>query len=186
MKLAERHNPNRWSNYELKSTMNVSVSVIPKSWWSLLKPKRSTSTLTHNKYTYLDYVFLLSSYCRILSHIYFHIPLSIYIYIYIYIYIVCVCVCVVYEYICVCNIYIYIYMGCMRERDRQTDRQKDIYIYIYIYIYIMINSTDSCKIEHLWDGPILHLGAWQMDYLCYLHGWRQITVRWALPKDVQT
>ena len=31
-----------------------------------------TSTLNHNKFTYLDYVFLLPSYVRILIHIYFH------------------------------------------------------------------------------------------------------------------
>ena len=31
-----------------------------------------TSTLHHNKFTYLDYAFLLPSYCRILIHIYFH------------------------------------------------------------------------------------------------------------------
>ena len=43
-----------------------------------------TSTLYHNKFTDLDYVFLLPSYCRILVHIYFHI----------YIYVsLCVCVC---------------------------------------------------------------------------------------------
>ena len=35
-----------------------------------------TSTLNHNKFTYLDYVFLLSSYCWILIHIYFHTVLS--------------------------------------------------------------------------------------------------------------
>ena len=39
-----------------------------------------TSTLNHSKFTYLDYVFLLSSYCRILIHIYFHIYIYIYIY----------------------------------------------------------------------------------------------------------
>ena len=33
------------------------------------------STLIHNKFTYLDY-FFLSSYCRILIHIYFHTVLS--------------------------------------------------------------------------------------------------------------
>ena len=32
-----------------------------------------TSTLHNNKFTYLDYVFLLPSYCRILIPIYFHI-----------------------------------------------------------------------------------------------------------------
>ena len=38
-----------------------------------------TETLTsisHHKFTYLDYVFLLSSYCRILIPIYFHAVLS--------------------------------------------------------------------------------------------------------------
>ena len=39
-----------------------------------------TSILHHNKFTYLDYIFLLPSYCQILIHIYF----LIYIYIYIY------------------------------------------------------------------------------------------------------
>ena len=39
--------------------------LISKPWWWLLKPKRLTSTLHHNIFTYLDYVFLLSSYCRI-------------------------------------------------------------------------------------------------------------------------
>ena len=34
-----------------------------------------TSTLNHHKFTYLDYVFLLPSYCRILIHIYFHLKL---------------------------------------------------------------------------------------------------------------
>ena len=52
-----------------------------------------TSTLHHNKFIYLDYIFLLPSYYRILIHIYFHIHTHtymhthIYIYIYIYIYI---------------------------------------------------------------------------------------------------
>ena len=35
-----------------------------------------TSTLHLNKFTYLDYVFLLSSYCRILIHTFFHTVLS--------------------------------------------------------------------------------------------------------------
>ena len=35
-----------------------------------------TLTLIHNKFTYLDYVFLLSSYSRILIHIYFHTVIS--------------------------------------------------------------------------------------------------------------
>ena len=35
--------------------------LISKSWWWLLKLKRSTSTFHHNKFPYLDYVFLLSS-----------------------------------------------------------------------------------------------------------------------------
>ena len=39
--------------------------LISKSWRWLRKPKRSTSTLHHNKFTYLDYVFLLSSYSYI-------------------------------------------------------------------------------------------------------------------------
>ena len=34
------------------------------------------STLHHNKFTHLDYVFLLPSYSRILIHIYFHIGIS--------------------------------------------------------------------------------------------------------------
>ena len=41
------------------------VILISKSWWWLLKPKRPTSSLIHNKFTYLDYVFLLSSYIYI-------------------------------------------------------------------------------------------------------------------------
>ena len=50
------------------------ILLISKSRWWLLKPKRLTLTLHHNKFTYLDYsVFLLSSYSRILIHIYFHI-----------------------------------------------------------------------------------------------------------------
>ena len=36
----------------------------------------SIYTYTLNKFTYLDYVFLLSSYCQILIHIYFHNVLS--------------------------------------------------------------------------------------------------------------
>ena len=37
------------------------ILLISKSCWRLLKPKRLTSTLHHNKFTYLDYsVFLLS------------------------------------------------------------------------------------------------------------------------------
>ena len=53
------------------------IFLISKPWWWLLKPKRLTSTLHLDKFTYLDYyVFLLSSYCRILIHIYFHTVLS--------------------------------------------------------------------------------------------------------------
>ena len=57
--------------------------LISKSWWWLLEPKRLRSTLHDNKFTYLDFVFLQSSYCRILIHIYFHFDIYIYIYIYI-------------------------------------------------------------------------------------------------------
>ena len=35
--------------------------LISKSWWWLQKPKSLMLTLHHNKFTYLDYVFLLSS-----------------------------------------------------------------------------------------------------------------------------
>ena len=39
------------------------ILLISKSWWRLLKAKRLTLTLHHNKFSYLDYfVFLLSSY----------------------------------------------------------------------------------------------------------------------------
>ena len=38
--------------------------LISKSWWWLLKPERSTSTLHHNKFTYLDYIFLLLDLCK--------------------------------------------------------------------------------------------------------------------------
>ena len=39
--------------------------LIFKSWWWLLKPKCLMTTLHHNKFTYLDNVCLLSSYCQI-------------------------------------------------------------------------------------------------------------------------
>ena len=67
----------------LLSSQQASIAIwtilISKSWWWLLKLKRLTSTLHHNTFTYLDYVFLLPSYCRILIHIYFHIYIYIYI-----------------------------------------------------------------------------------------------------------
>ena len=41
------------------------------------KTETLRSTLHHNKFTNLDYVFLLPSYSRILIHIYFHaVPLE--------------------------------------------------------------------------------------------------------------
>ena len=52
------------------------IFLISKSWWWLLKPKHLTSTLHHNKFTYLDYsVFLLSSYTCV-YHIYPTPPLG--------------------------------------------------------------------------------------------------------------
>ena len=51
-------------------------SLISKSCWGLLKLKRSRSTLIHCEFPYSVYVFLLSSYCRILIHIYFPTVLS--------------------------------------------------------------------------------------------------------------
>ena len=77
-----------------------------------------TSTLHHNKFSHLDYVFLLPLYCRILIHIYFQI------YIYIYIY-VCVCVCV-----CVCEP-----KGkhkVLSSKDKQQSHVTGIFIRLYI------------------------------------------------------
>ena len=72
----------------LQSSQQASIAMwtilISKSWWWLLQPRRWTSTLIHYKFTYLDYVFLLSSSSS--SDIYIYIYVCIYIYIYIYIY----------------------------------------------------------------------------------------------------
>ena len=54
------------------SGQNMWTILIFKSWWWLLKPKRSTTSLHHNIFTYLFFLcfFLLPSYCRILIHIF--------------------------------------------------------------------------------------------------------------------
>ena len=53
-----------------QASIAMRTILISKSWGWLLKPKRLTSTLIHNKFTYLDYVFLLSSYVYIYIYIY--------------------------------------------------------------------------------------------------------------------
>ena len=62
MKVAEKHNPNRWIYYDVKSTLTEIETL--------------TSTLHHNKFNNLDFIFLLPSYCRIFIHIYFHTVFS--------------------------------------------------------------------------------------------------------------
>ena len=78
-----------------------------------------TSTLNHNNFTYLDYVFLLPSYCQILIHIYFHIYIYIYIYRYIKIRMYMMCI----------YIYIYIYT---HKYEKKTGYSEDDFIYSWI------------------------------------------------------
>ena len=51
MKVAKKHNPNHYVNY---SDIQVLMMVT--------ETEMLTSTLNHNEFTYLDYVFLLLSY----------------------------------------------------------------------------------------------------------------------------
>ena len=58
--------------------------LISKFWWWLLRPKRLTSTLHHNKFTYLDYVFFSAFFMHpifdpyLLSYIYMYIQAFVY------------------------------------------------------------------------------------------------------------
>ena len=88
MKVAEKHNTNRCMFVYLFLVYFSFATVISASihrfvnysdiqvLMMVTETETLMSILDHNKFTYLDYVFLLPSYCWILIHIYFHTVLS--------------------------------------------------------------------------------------------------------------
>ena len=67
--------PNNWGFFLSKHPSLCELFYIQVQWM-FTETLSLTSTLHHNTFSYMAYVFLLPSYCQIFIHIYFHTVLS--------------------------------------------------------------------------------------------------------------